>query len=65
MTKLEENTNIKKKGKEAIDLLNKLVDELPNEDEVCIRFYLKKEVYNSNEFQEFIKELENMGLRVN
>ena len=64
MTKLEENTFIKKKGKEAIELLNKLVDELPNEDEVCMKFYLKKEIYNSNEFQEFVKQLENMGVRI-
>ena len=60
---MEKNTFIKKKCKEAIELLNKLVDELPDEDEVCMKFYLKKETYNSAEFQEFIKELENIGVR--
>lgn len=59
-----EATKIKQKAKEAIKLLNQLVEELPEEDEVCIRCYIKKDVYNSDWFQEFLQQIEELGIRV-
>lgn len=59
-----ETTKIKQKGKEAVKLLNQLVEELPEEDEVCIRCYIKKDVYNSTWFQEFLQQIEELGIKV-